>query len=61
MRSWWLYFTEGKTGNWTAWATKTPVQNPTGRRLMTHPGEVHFAIGPTVEEARDLLESELPA
>ena len=58
---WYISFTEAPSGEWYAWATETqPPRNATFATMFAFPGEVHFAHGDTVEEARDRLEAELP-
>lgn len=59
---WYITYEESETGGFVAYATETPLpRNSSARDILLWPGELHFAFGATVEQARDELERSLPS
>lgn len=52
-----ITYTEAKTGEWICWLTETqPPRYATVVSMFNYPGEVHFGMGSTKEEALAQLE-----
>jgi hypothetical protein len=55
-----ITYTQGSGGTWIAWHTQTePPESGTGRDVMSCPGPINFAIGPTSEAALTKLRADL--
>lgn len=55
-----ITYTMGAGGTWIAWHTEEkPPENATGRDLAALPGQVHFAIGATADDALAKLHADM--